>query len=323
MFRRLLDADQYRKLLRDPGKITSIPTLLRRDYYRWALPKNAKISRQFSSSLGEDAIERDWDNLIILDACRFDYFSALDHGARNLTSISSSASESWEFMANNFEGRTLHDTVYVTANPHVSWLSDGIFHDVVNLLRDDWDDSVGTVWPEVVTERAAETSRSYPDKRLIVHYMQPHYPFLGPAGADISMSVPRTLDEPRDGYPVALNPWYQQLLGRRTTPEAIRAAYRENHEIVLPHVRALLDQLRGKSVVTADHANLVGEWLWPFPMPGWGHPHRIRHPSLNTVPWAVYSDGERKQVSSAPPVEIDRLDEEIVADRLKQLGYQE
>jgi len=38
-------------------------------------------------------------------------------------------------------------------------------------------------------------------------------------------------------------------------------AYNENLDIVLTEIEALLDELDGKSVITADHGNLVGERL--------------------------------------------------------------
>jgi len=39
-----------------------------------------------------------------------------------------------------------------------------------------------TVLPETMTEATLEAKRRYLNKRLLLHYLQPHAPFLGPAG---------------------------------------------------------------------------------------------------------------------------------------------
>jgi hypothetical protein len=37
---------------------------------------------------------------------------------------------------------------------------------------------------EVVTEAALEAAEWYPNERLIVHYLQPHAPYIGPTGVN-------------------------------------------------------------------------------------------------------------------------------------------
>lgn len=74
--------------------------------------------------------------------------------------------------------------MYVSANGYVPELGldqDGTFHAVINVLNQ-WDDDLETVRPEAVTNAARKAHRDYPDKRIIVHYMQPHIPFITEAG---------------------------------------------------------------------------------------------------------------------------------------------
>ncbi|WP_152419375.1 hypothetical protein [Halobiforma nitratireducens] len=65
---------------------------------------------------GVDVMDKDWDNLILLDACRHDVFKEVNDISGDLQSVVSKGSTSYEFMKENFSGKELHDTVYVTGN---------------------------------------------------------------------------------------------------------------------------------------------------------------------------------------------------------------
>lgn len=123
-------------------------------------------------------MEEDWDNLILLDACRDDYFQESTSFDGEYTSKVSRAHESWGFMQENFVDEALHDTVYVTANPYSERLNQDTFYKVETVL-DRWNSDTGTVLPEDVTEVALNAHDRYPNKRLIIHYTQPHTPHLG------------------------------------------------------------------------------------------------------------------------------------------------
>lgn len=88
-------------------------------------PRNIAFERKYGP--GIDVMAEDWDNLILLDACRYDYFESQINIEGELKSAISRGGHSWEFMQGNFVGREFHDTIYVTANPHVEKLSDGTF----------------------------------------------------------------------------------------------------------------------------------------------------------------------------------------------------
>jgi hypothetical protein len=72
----------------------------------------------------------------------------------DVTEKISPASSSPGFINKQFSERQLHDTVYVTANPHVNDLEVGVFHKVVNLLATDWDANLKTVPPWAVVDAA-------------------------------------------------------------------------------------------------------------------------------------------------------------------------
>jgi hypothetical protein len=285
---------------------------------RIGLSVNAAYSRIRGLENECDMMEEDWDNLVILDGCRYDLFTRENIIEGCLESRTSAGSESWEYLRENFQGKRLHDTVYVTANPHASKLSEGTFHYRRNLLDDRWDDDLKTVPPEVMTEEALEVHGEFPDKRLIVHYMQPHFPFIGETGRRIAHGGVSSGTEPDDEPHI----WFGLRDGILDVDESlVYEAYRENLEVALPHVREFVENVDGRSVITSDHGNLVGERTGPIPVKGYGHPRGFYAPNLVTVPWLVVESAERRRVTAASPSGHEPVDSGVVEERLADLGY--
>lgn len=263
-------------------------------------------------------IDEDWDNLLILDACRFDLFEAENTIDGRLERRRSGASSTVEFLYRNVDGRDLTDTVYVTANGQVQNFSDKLdinFYDVVPLYADGWDKDLKTVPPEVVTEEAIEAERTYPNKRLLVHYVQPHFPFIG---SDTEADKYRTDESTHD---TAF--WQRVLCGQTDLTRAdLWDAYRETLRVTLPHVERIVSELDGKTVVTSDHGNLFGERSEPIPIREWGHPTGLYHEKLVEVPWLVCEGENRKRVAPEPAEDRSlKPDPAVVEDRLEDLGY--
>lgn len=261
---------------------------------------------------GIDIFAADWDNLIILDSCRYDVFANLYTLPGTLMKRESRGTGTREFLHGNFRDRDLHDTVYITANPQLYYHGDKIntqLHKIFNIWQDaGWDDNAGTVRPEKLTEYAQEYAAQYDDKRLIIHYLQPHRPFLGPTAED--------------------HPDLGSLFGAEDTAkptvsrEVYWQAYEENLELTLPSVRELMESLDGKTVVTSDHGQVIGERLFPLPIRDYGHWSGNYIDELVSVPWLEYESGHRRRiVSENPETDANDVDDEIVASRLRQLGY--
>lgn len=289
------------------------------------------VSRYYDvvgGSEGTSILDADWDNCIILDACRYDLFEEVraDYPLPGtLSQRTSLDSATPGFLEKTFQDDTFHDIVYVNANPYVRMLLDPAqFHAVVDVWEDDWDDQHNTVFPEVMAKRALEAAECYPDKRLLVHFIQPHYPFVGEdsLGERDVFSIREQALGNEDA--VQRNPTPFELLERGTvTRQEVWAAYRSNLELAMPSVEKLLSELGGKSVVTADHGNAIGEWARPFPIRVYGHPVGIQIPALTSVPWLVHETGQRREIVSEAS-EMDRR--EVSADtqeRLRKLGYAE
>lgn len=264
---------------------------------------------------GIDVFDRDWDTLLLLDACRHDAFT--DHAdlSGTTSAVTSRASATPEWLHANVAGRDLTDTVYVTGNGQYLLLRDELdssWHAVDPVLDDALVDETGTnlvAGPDDVTARALAAAAEYPRKRLVVHYVQPHAPYLGPVGRE-RFDPGRSIEE------IGADP--------ATSADAVRAAYRENLELVLDSVETLLDDAErslGRVVVSADHGELLGERVAPLWLRQWGHPPAVYHPSLVKVPWHVHDHGERPEVDASSAA-AERSNSEDVAEHLAALGYQ-
>lgn len=202
----------------------------------------------------------------------------------------------------------------MTGNPVVSYWVDTAFLRFEEVWQDDFDSELGTVPAESVTEKAIQVHKENPDKRLVVHYLQPHYPFV--EDPELRFTKFEGTDElevtnVRSG---ASDVWEAVGLGL-VDPNEAWAGYRRNLEYVLDAIDPLLEIASGKVVITSDHGNALGERARPIPIKLYGHPTEIYHPVLRNVPWAeirAEKDGEEPE------------DEELeadVEDKLRQLGY--
>lgn len=234
-------------------------------------------------------MEEDWDVLVILDACRADIFEnaigtdAFDSYKRAV----SLGSHSSEWVRRNFQGESHGDTVYVSANPHTNLIAHDVFHDIIELWDTHYDEGIGTVHPEAVAQAAREAADKYPNKRLIIHFMQPHGPLIG--------SDESTPFESDDAY------WQ---------------AYAETLDLAFPYAKSVADDIRGKAVITADHGQInMGGILKHLGLKS--HKPNLRLPGLVEVPWAVIS-GERREVTTG---ETESGMQDNVNARLRDLGY--
>ena len=261
-----------------------------------------------------------WDTLVVLDSCRYDIFAAGNHLDGELSKRRSRGSTSSEFFRENFAGETYHDIVYVSANPWTADLPAGTFHDVIPVY-DAWDEALQTVTPAVMNDAVRRAHDRYPNKRIVAHYMQPHYPFIGERGRELDHRgyAPDGDYTTMDSYSI----WAQLQFGISThSRAAVIEAYRENLRVVLTALESLLPEIDGKVVISADHGNMLGECLGPLPIPVYGHHDGLATPELIEVPWLERPWDRRRETVAEPPVERPAsIDDETVDDRMRALGW--
>jgi len=299
------------------------PVLIGREVQRLSSwPLHQAYGRYVDRKLGSksiDVMDADWDNLLILDACRADYFENQNIFDESVCRVISPGKMSWEFMEETFVGEELHDTIYITSNPFAEQLPDNTFFEIKYLI-DEWDDEIGTIHPEAVVEAGTKALENHPNKRLILHFMQPHRPYLGPTAERLRERVDlKGYRNEGDGLQI-----WGAAKEKKVTVEEVRRAYEESLNIVLDVVKDALDKLGGKTVITADHGEMLGERIVPFTSRVWGHSEGFSTPILREVPWMELSTGSRREVTTSSPLKTkEKLDGETVEERLEALGYAE
>lgn len=305
-------------------KVLTNPSMVRGELSRIGINTNVRLHQRLYDDRDDcvSVMERDWDNLVILDACRYDVFTEENVIEGELDTVTSCGSHTVEFLQANFGDGTFHETVYVTANPNAHELEPRTFHATVPLYSDEnWDAEIMTVPPETVVEAAIEAHEQYPSKRLIVHFIQPHTPFIGEKGRQIPQKHTPPGDDPDPDQEIR---WIWGNLQYNFVDidiDTVREAYRENVAIALEQAERLVDTLSGKSVVTADHGNLIGDLTGPIPVRGYGHPEGLRHRHLVEVPWLVVESGSRREIAAEPPEQEEEIGQEAIEKQLRALGY--
>lgn len=287
----------------------------------------------YNSRYGEefDVVEQDWDTLIILDGCRYSVFEEHGKMAGSLSCIVSQGGHSNEFMRNTFWGRELHDTVYITANPWSEEIGDDVFFTTRTTYTDEIRGGKARL-PEDVAQLAIETFEEYPNKRYIVHFMQPNNPYVGPKAREYrkqllkeknvlctEMDTPgsESVSEPAD----TVQHLRRALRRGYISKETMMDVYTENLQIVTEHANQVIQELGGKTAVTADHGDMFGERLPPLFLKEYSHWEGVYTDHIREVPWLVAESDDRRQVESQTPLGRKRLDDDSVRQHLKSMGY--
>lgn len=271
---------------------------------------------------GESVWNREWDVLILLDACRPDVIEEFSNEYEFIPDTSptlySRASWSREWLKETFNDEHREETArtaYVTGNVFTRDCgSDGIlpksgFGGLDEVWRDGWDPDHGTVPPETVTERAVDTWRDRPGAvdSMVVHYMQPHVPYR-------SLDIEGHPDPSMCREEMRRTVWDLLQAGLLSRDEALEA-YRDNLRWALDHVETLLDNVEAPRVaISADHAELFGEFGL------FSHPN-VPLPTLRRVPWIETSATDHETLSPAVDREGADPDPDAMERRLKALGY--
>lgn len=272
-------------------------------------------------TIGTNVFEREWDVLIILDGCRPDILSEtlVDYEipVSSTDSIWSVGSMSAEWIEKTFVPEykaEIGNTVYVSGNPHAEGKAiEELCKYVEHVYEYGWDDVQKTIPRRPITDAALRAADEYPESRLIVHYMQPHAPFLAEdAPVRFKGSSPRHGSELNN---TALNrdTWANQLRYGDISKEVLFDAYEKNLRYVLEDVELLLNNLsRADVVLSADHGNAFGE------NGVYGHPIGVPTPEVKRVPWVKTSG---RNLGCHEPGERGEIDNKAVEDRLADLGY--
>jgi len=258
--------------------------------------------------------EKEWDVAVILDACRYDCFKKhyedyLEKG-RLKKRIGGHCTTHW--LKNVFL-EDYPDIIYVSGNPWInsikSWKGfnpSEKFGKIIDVWKDGWDKNKETIPPEKVTKAGIEAAKNRGKKRVIIHYLQPHYPYLpmdipkevkmnfngiNGNGNNLIDKFSNFLGERVERIFGRENYWnirnilnrksahIEEYLWRTNTKSELRKLYENNLKRALREVKTLTNELEGKIVVTSDHGEAFGENGEFF------HPYGTKNKAVRTIPY--------------------------------------
>lgn len=296
-------------------------------------------------TIGTNVFTKDWDVLILLDTCRVDALAAIEPEydfINNVSSIWSVGGRSPEWIAKTFENQYLaeaRNTAYLSANVFAekilvdrdpdsatldeSTLSYKLLNNIPTLSADQLGrfeniynyepvgkegplgHTDGGTPPRYITDRGIAVSREYDFDRIILHYLQPHPPYVANA-----------LEERRDLRQHEVDWW--GYLAETGDVETIWNAYLDELRFVLDEIQTLLENVDAETVaISADHGEAFGEY-WEY-----GHKTGSLNPKVRKVPWVITSATDKKTYTpkfGAPGAKSHRDDDEMT-EQLEALGY--
>jgi len=283
-------------------------------------------------SIGDNVLDEDWDLLVVLDTCRLDALKRAkqtgEFSSLNSASIDTRYSvggSTLEWTAQTFSRSYCGCTSqidYIAGNILVEEVLDGRRTpegiDDASWSPTNWDIlsksefnkfvSVGTMYgardkarghqdrphpsAELVTDLAIKHGRKKSPDKLIVHYIQPHYPYYSAI---------------ESGEREELKSWeifpFNDLRYGKVKKSTVWERYMAELRSGLEAVDVLLQNYDADLVaITADHGEAFGERY--FGVRGYKHRVGMLHPKVRYVPWATTSatDSEKRK----PNVDLKR-----------------
>jgi len=225
-----------------------------------------------------DLVEKEeWDHLILLDACRYDYFEKIypEYMEGNLLKVwNGGVSYTLDWYVRTFRRKyevALYDPTLFTPEQQkdVGWKYSNHFSKVV-CEEIEFDFDKGTSTPERVKEMVRKHDWN---GKSINRIMQPHPPFINTPLEELTKGrgkiqrTQRMVDE-----------------GRLTFGE-LRDAYEKNVRIAFEGAVDLIPDLDGDVVITSDHGECLGRCGQFYHARGYEE-----HDHLVEVPWFNVED---------------------------------
>lgn len=219
----------------------------------------------------------DWDVACIFDACRWDAFEERCAPSQPVsTPVTSTASWTEDVWCD--PDMDWSNITYITANPVTTITSDkdsekypgdmrehvGEYIDLKHHDRTVWNQDLGTPMADAITESVL--SDIDPSPPFVIHYIQPHTPFIGNVGFGIRSRGPETRllnlfdDATDEDENIGMRDYYPVRSGM-VDPAIARTAYLENLTRIWNETTAIREA-HDRVITTADHGEQLGPDDW-------------------------------------------------------------
>jgi len=277
----------------------------------------------------QNIANEDWKYLIIFDACRYDRFQS--HYKKYFNGVLeervSPGRDTFEWLTQTWKEK-YEDIRYISTVPFcnsknkikghkIEFSAAEHFKKVYDLWDWGWNNKKGTILPQTVNSVARKEILKYPEHRFVIHYIQPHAPYLTFKDSELLKIFSNKKNEKgkksisdkfKNPNLTDIYRWFltkiriiisdekiwkiKKNLGvnastrmekdwRKVGSEGIKKFYDENLLVVMRHAKELISHLPpGKVIISADHGEFLGE------EERWGH-NRNYPPAkeLVHVPW--------------------------------------
>jgi len=227
-----------------------------------------------------DILKQDWKYFALIDGTRYDYFKEVykeilgDKGYLLKAKCTSLGTPRWQ--KETF--KNCEDIIYLNTTINFdNRFPTHTFFKVVNVWKKGWSKEFGTTPAKAVNDAFIEQVKKHHDKRFIIHYMQPHTPFVT-IGGQPSNTIKKHLElERTENHKYLSNlmsestAWtIKKWLGKKPNlpiekyfmehgKQGLIDVYKNEIRLVLTHAKKLIDAYPGKWLLTADHGVRVGE----------------------------------------------------------------
>lgn len=266
-------------------------------------------------------LREQWDVAIILDACRYDVFKEVykQYLPKGKLVTRVGGSDTLDWLHSVFNGYGKYDIVYVSAHPGingkgVAWGSfngSEKFYKVYDAWINGWDWEIGSSLPDEVAKIAVEIISENPDRKILIHFLQPHFPYRKAPCPCTYSDLKGVKNSPKFGLllervlrniiqilganfsPLRVATWklkkilnlnfledLAEIYWREYAVSDLRHFYKDNLEWVLESTVKIIEEFNDlKIVVTSDHGEAFGEHGEFF------HLYKTNNPVVRLVPF--------------------------------------
>lgn len=327
-----------KKGLRSPEKV---PNYLYRNFQSLSQAARLEAYRRRNAidrqkSLIHDFIDNEEFVLVILDACRYDFFNEIyeDYLTGDLDRVWASGRWTAEYCERTWTEE--YDLTYINSIPvfsdfyfelrNMDFRPSDHIEKIVHMWEHEWDSSLGTTPPEAITDEALRHANGNGPTRIVAHYAQPHVPYIGEERIeawDSEVAANTDTDELRDLFEEGSERPTQVVLEKIRNGEVsdrqLKRAYRSNLDYVMSEVIRLVERINCPVVVTADHGEHLGENGYYL--------HEEDSAIVRQVPWLIVGENKVGVVTNKKdPSETHRAtsysgSKNDVEEQLRHLGY--
>ncbi|WP_459191540.1 hypothetical protein [Halosimplex sp. J119] len=304
---------------------------------------------------GTNIFDREWDVLVILDACRSDVFHEVSQTTPwldDVGEIKSVGSMSPEWILKTFTPEyrdEISDTALLSGNVWTDRIFEDRLHEqtdhgypTLNQGAPKWEVATAddfayyervlpianqdirllpesTHLPHVMTDRAIALSRENDFDRLIVWYEIPHLKLIADAldWKSGELSVSELMSGPEQTRDLrATEKSFDPARRGEVSIREMHELYERNVQFVLDYVKILAENVEAERLaISADHGETLGEFGV------WGHPFGSPLSAVRSVPWAtVTATDERTYEPKFDALEREPAEEEV-EEILADMGY--